>query len=278
MSSTRHSLRWIVIAGAIVTTVLFVPIVLLLSMFVFRDNPGARSLEDAVQAFRNGDTSAVETLGAVVTRPPSGVYQADASGKASISFPPTSQNYGTSAPVTVTHQGDNCWTTTVDFNTAFQQRWSYCIDNGVLTEHKNVTATAWDLGATSITNVSEFACTPPGEIIKAGEQRDHLSTYVCEGTSDSIDGITNSDVTFQSLGIASLEVESTQVPVFHYREIDTLTGPQRGTTTIDYWYSIQDMLLIRMERHIDLRTDSPVGDVTYKEDGEWQLSSLTPAR
>ncbi len=278
MSSTRHSLRWMVIAGAIVTTVLFVPIVLLLSMFVFRDNPGARSLEDALQAFRNGDTSAVESLGAVVTRPPSGVYRADASGKASISFPPTSQNYGASAPVTVTHQGDNCWTTTVDFNTAFQQRWSYCIDNGVMTEHKNVTSTAWDLGATSITNVSEFACTPPGEIIKAGEQRDQLSTYVCEGTSDSIDGITNSDVTFKSFGIASIEVESTQVPVFHYRETDALTGPQRGTTTIDYWYSVQDMLLIRMERHIDLRTDSPVGDVTYKEDGEWQLSSLTPAR
>lgn len=278
MSSTRHSLRWIVIAGAIVTTVLFVPIVLLLSMFVFRDNPGARSLEDALQAFRNGDTSAVETLGAVVTRPPSGVYQADASGKASISFPPTSQNYGTSAPVTVTHQGDNCWTTTVDFNTAFQQRWSYCIDNGVLTEHKNVTSTAWDLGATSITNVSEFTCTPPGEIIRAGEQRDQISTYVCAGTSDTITGITNSDVAFQSLGIASLEVELTQVPVFHYREIDTLTGPQRGTTIIDYWYSIQDMLLIRMERHIDLRTASPVGDVAYKEDGEWQLSSLTPTR
>jgi len=147
-----------------------------------------------------------------------------------------------------------------------------------MTEQKNVTSTAWDLGAASITNVSEFTCSPPGEIIKAGEQRDQLSTYVCEGTSDTIAGITTSDVTFQSLGIALLEVESNQVPVFHYREIDTLTGPQRGITTLDYWYAAQDMLLVRMERHVDLRTDSPVGDITYKEDGEWQLSSLTPTR
>ena len=66
------------------------------------------------------------------------------------------------------------------------------------------------------------------------------------------------------------------MPVFHYRETDTLTGPQRGTTTLDYWYAVQDMLLIRMERHVDLRTNSPVGDITYKEDGELQLSSLTP--
>jgi hypothetical protein len=278
MSSKRHSLRWIVIAGAIPASVLLVSVIVLLSMFVFRANPGARSLDDALQAFRNGDSSAFETLGAVVTRPPYGVYQADASGRASISFPPTSQNYGASVPITVTYQGDNCWTTTVDFNTAFQQRWSYCIDNGVMTEHRNVTSTSWDLGAASITNVSVFTCTPPGQIIKTGEQRDQVSTYVCEGTSDTIAGITNSYVTFQYLGIASLQIESTQVPTFHYRETDTLTGPQRGTTNIDYWYSVQDMLLIRMERHVDLRTESPVGDVTYKEGGEWQLSSLTPAR
>jgi len=247
-------------------------------MFVFRDNPGAKSFDDALQAFREGDPSEIESIGAVVVRPPAGVYQSDASGKASISFPPTSQNYGTLAPVTVTHQGDNCWTTTVDFNTAFQQRWNYCIDNGVLTEHSNHTTTSWDLGATSITNLSEFNCSPPGEIIKTGERRDEVSTYICTGTSDSISGTTTSDVTFESLGAESLYINSVATPTFHYRERDILTGPQKGTTTIDYWYSLQDMLLVRMERHINLRTDSPVGEITYKEDGEWQLSSLTPVR
>lgn len=278
MSNSRHPLRWIAITGSIVAALVLLPIIVLVSLFVFRDNPGAKSLDDALQAFRNGDTSAVESLGAVVTRPPAGVYRADASGKASISFPPTSQSYGASAPITVTHQGDNCWTTAVDFNTAFQQRWDYCIDNGVLTEHGNHTVTGWDLGATSITNVSEFICTPPGAIIKTGERRDEVSTYSCIGTSDSINGTTDSAVMFESLGTASLEIDAVDLPTFHYRESDTLSGPQRGTTTIDYWYSVQDMLLVRMERHINLRTESPVGEVTYKEDGEWQLSSLTPTR
>lgn len=278
MSNSRRSLRWIAITGSIIAALVLLPIIVLVSLFVFRDNPGAKSLDDALQAFRNGDTSAVESLGAVVTRPPAGVYRADASGKASISFPPTSQSYGASAPITVTHQGDNCWTTTVDFNTAFQQRWDYCIDNGVLTEHGNHTVTGWDLGATSITNVSEFICTPPGAIIKSGERRDEVSTYSCTGTSDNIDGTTDSAVTFESLGTASLEIDAVALPTFHYRESDTLSGPQRGTTTIDYWYSVQSMLLVRMERHINLRTESPVGEVTYKEDGEWQLSSLTPTR
>ena len=278
MSDSRHSLRWIAIAGSIVATLVLIPIIVLVSLFVFRDNPGAKSLDDALQAFRDGDTSAVESIGAVDVRPPAGVYRADASGKASISFPPTSQSYGASAPVTVTHQGENCWTTTVDFNTAFQQRWDYCIDNGVLSEHGNHTTTGWDLGATSITNVSEFNCSPPGEIIKTGERRDEVSTYTCTGTSDSIDGTTTSVVTFESLGATSLDIDSSATPTFHYRESDVLSGPQKGTTTIDYWYSVQDMLLVRMERHINLRTDSPVGEVTYKEDGEWQLSSLVPTR
>ncbi len=278
MSASRHSLRWIVITGSIVAALVIIPIIVLFSMFLFRDNPGAKSFDDALQAFRAGDPSKIESIGAVVVRPPAGVYQSDASGKASISFPPTSQNYGTFAPVTVTHQGDNCWTTSVDFNAAFQQRWNYCIDNGVLTEHGNQTTTSWDLGAASITNISTFICSPPGEIIKMGERREEVSTYTCTGTSDSISGTTTSDVTFESLGAESLDINSVATPTFRYRETNRLTGPQKGTTTIDYWYSLQDMLLLRMERHINLRTDSPVGEITYKEDGEWQLSSLTPVR
>lgn len=278
MSASPHSLRWITITGSIVAALVFVPIIVLFSMFVFRDNPGAKSFDDALQAFRDGDPSKIESIGAVVVRPPAGVYQSVASGKASISFPPTSQNYGTFAPVTVTHQGTNCWTTSVDFNTAFQQRWNYCIDNGVLTEHSNQTTTSWDLGAASITNISTFICSPPGEIIKMGERREGVSTSTCIGTSDSISGTTTSAVTFESLGAESLNINSVATPTFHYRETDLLTGPQKGTTIVDYWYSLQDMLLLRMERHINLRTDSPVGEITYKEDGEWQLSSLTPVR
>jgi hypothetical protein len=278
MSASRHSLRWIVITGSIVGALVIIPIFVLFSMFVFRDNPGAKSFDDALQAFRAGDPSKIESIGAVVVRPPAGVYQSDASGKASISFPPTSQNYGTFAPVTVTHQGDNCWTTSVDFNAAFQQRWGYCIEDGVLTEHSNQTTTSWDLGAASITNISTFICSPPSEIIKTGERREEVSTSTCIGTSDSISGTTTSAVTFESLGAESLDINSVATPTFHYRETDLLTGPQKGTTIVDYWYSLQDMLLLRMERRINLRTDSPVGEITYKEDGEWQLSSLTPVR
>lgn len=278
MSRSRHSLRWIIITGSVVASILIIPLLILLSMFIFRDSPGPRSLEDALQAFREGDSSAIESKGVVIARPASGVYRARASGRASISFPPTSQKYGEIAPVTITHVGDNCWTITVDFTEAFQQRWNYCIDDGVLTEHANFTTTRWDLGATSLTNRSTFDCSPPGAIIRPGILRDVISRYTCTGTSDNIEGSTNSDVTFESLGTATLMIDGSTIPTFHYRETDALSGSQRGSTVIDYWYAVSDLLLIRMERRIDIRTESPIGDVTYEESGEWQLDSLAPSR
>jgi len=68
------------------------------------------------------------------------------------------------------------------------------------------------------------------------------------------------------------------VPTFHHIEVDTLEGPQRGTTRIDYWYAVESFLLVRMERTVKLRTDSPVGEVTFSETGSWQLRSMEPLR
>ena len=80
------------------------------------------------------------------------------------------------------------------------------------------------------------------------------------------------------VGPEVLDVDGTSVPTFHYREDDVLTGAQRGTTRTDFWYSVDSFLLVAMDRSIDLRTDSPVGTVTYTEDGSWRLASLTPLR
>lgn len=57
-----------------------------------------------------------------------------------------------------------------------------------------------------------------------------------------------------------------------------LTGAQRGTTKVEYWYSAEGFDLVRMARDIDLKTNSPVGDITYRENDEWRLASQTPQR
>ncbi len=278
MPNTRPSFRWITIAGLLLAAVIFIPVIVLFTLFVVRENPGPQSLDDAIHSFRSQSETSVKEPETTVIRPAAGVYGSVASGTASISFPATSQKYGNVVPVTVTHTGANCWSTSVDFNSAYQQRWDYCFDAGYLVENGNYTSTRWDFGVTSITNRSSFICQPPGRIMKASEDQSEDSTYTCLGTSDSIDGTTTSEVRFTFIGHEALDIDSVAVPTIHYQENDTLTGAQRGSTSTDYWYSVNDLLLVRMERHLELRTDSPIGDITYTEDGQWKLSSILPNR
>ena len=263
----------IVLLGAVV-----VVSIVGVSVWMGRERPGARSLEDALRDFRNGDAGAIDALGAVARRPQAGVYAATGAGHASIDIPPVSQSYGATIPVTVRHIGDDCWSTRVDFNTAYAQTWDYCLVDGQVVENANHTSTRWDFGFTTIEERTEFVCSPPSVIVRSGERRNDGSSSTCTGSNSSIGGSTTSAVTITMLGAEPIDVGGTVVAAFHFREDDRLTGAQRGTTAIDYWYSVESFLLLRMERSNQLRTDSPIGSVTYAEDGALQLSSLEPAR
>lgn len=264
--------RW-VIRGVIGAAGLFVVLVaVVVGTFLFRENPGAKSVDEALLEFREANPAFDVTL----QQPLPGVYEATGAGSASLSFPPASQKYGAVVPVTISPTSANCWLTKVDFNSAYSQQWNYCIENGVLTEHGNVTTTRWDLGALSPTNVATFRCEPPGEIVRPEFTVGAKVNYRCIGTSSEISGETISDVTFEALGREMLMIGSENVEAFHFREIDALTGPQNGTTQIDYWYDTKNLLLLKLVRTVSLRTDSPVGDITYKENGEVTLLTRIP--
>lgn len=266
-----------IVAVVVLGTVVVVAIVGV-SVWMGRERPGARSLEDALREFRNGNAGAIESIGAVVGRPPVGVYLASGAGRASIDFPPASQSYGATIPVTVRHQGDDCWSTQVDFNSAYSQTWDYCATDGAVSELANHTSTRWDFGFTTIDEHTDFVCDPPGSIVRAGERRDAVSSYSCAGRNSSVGGSTTSSVEFTMVGAESIDIGGAPTPTFHYREVDRLSGAQRGTTTIDYWYAVDSFLLVRMTRTNELHTDSPIGSITYSETGSLQLQSLEPAR
>lgn len=278
MGTARRPLRSLAIGAAVIGGTVTLVALVLASLFVLRDRPGARSFDDALEEFRSSNPDTSDDLIALVRRPPPGVYLAEASGSMSISFPPTSQEYGATAPVTIRHVGDRCWATIVDFNSAFQQQWDYCITEGTVTETSNRTTTRWDLGAASVTNTATFECAPPGEILRASTRTGDRTEHECTGSSDEIDGITISAVSFEALGPEELLIGGRPVQSVHFREVDLLSGAQRGSTTIDFWYSTEDMLLLGMARRVDLRTASPVGDITYKENGSWTLMSRDPSR
>ena len=277
MTFARRSLKWLLATAVVIGAIATVALISLVSSYLFREHPGARSVDDALAEFRTSGTID-RSIGAEASLPPEGVYTAAGDGTASISFPPASQDYGAVVPVTITHQGDMCWSSTVAFNTAFEQTWTYCIVDGALVERGDITTVRWDLGPISITNTTIFDCDPTARLVTPGETEGQSTDLVCTGHSDEVEGTSTSQVHFESVGVETLRLSEMSIPTYHFVETDTLTGAQRGTTRIDFWYSVGEFLLVRMERHVDLRTESPVGAIDYSEDGEWQLVSTDVLR
>ena len=58
----------------------------------------------------------------------------------------------------------------------------------------------------------------------------------------------------------------------------TLSGSQAGFERYDMWYSVLDGLPVETVRHVDVKSSSPIGTVTYTENGSYSLTSLTPQR
>ena len=56
----------------------------------------------------------------------------------------------------------------------------------------------------------------------------------------------------------------------------TLSGAQAGTDRNVMWFTAVPALLVRNERTAEVRTDTPIGESTYTETGEFHLVSVDP--
>jgi hypothetical protein len=71
----------------------------------------------------------------------------------------------------------------------------------------------------------------------------------------------------------SLGLLSAPGPGVYELEQTVLRGSPKGHE--DWWFEARTGLPVRMERHIDLATASPLGSINYDESGSWQLASMT---
>jgi hypothetical protein len=251
-------------------------IAIVVAVFVLREDPGAKPVDEAIEEFRTDEDSSSANVDASLT-PPAGVYTATGEGQESLSFPPISQTDGAVMPATVTHHPDGCWTFTLDYNEAHTQTWRYCIDesNRTLVEQGGQTFQRWDLGALTVENTSTFVCDPPAfafdpDAIPATEWNQR-----CEGTNSQTAGVTVSVGPYVFLEAETLTVGGDDIATHHYRQTRTLSGAQTGTQTAEIWIAVDDGLPLRIERAVELDSSSPVGTITYTENGWWQLTSRT---
>ena len=78
------------------------------------------------------------------------------------------------------------------------------------------------------------------------------------------------------VGSESIEVGGETLEAVHIRHDATFSGGQTGNSHTEFWLSTADWMPLRGERDVRVESDSPVGKITYTEQGHWQLTSTEP--
>jgi hypothetical protein len=86
------------------------------------------------------------------------------------------------------------------------------------------------------------------------------------------------DVTYTVVRTASIRIGGTKVGAVHLHIASTQGGQRSGGGTKDQWVQAGTNLVLRLRVHDNVRSPSPVGSVTYKQDYEITMKSLTPKR
>jgi hypothetical protein len=266
---------WIPLAaiGALVV----IGIGVLLVLFITREDPGARSVADAVEDFRSSEEEGSEE-GTSAAGPAPGVYQLDGEGREAISFPPVDQADGAPMPMTVTAGSGQCWTLRIDYNEAHWEDWSLCRDGNSIVETGGRTFQRWDFGVTTINTLSTFTCDPPSLYLDFDAQPGDTVDRSCIGSNDAVEGSTTVAGAVTLVGIETITVEGEDIDAIHLRHDLKVSGSQTGMTETDMWFRASDGLPLRGERRSSIDSDSPVGTIAYTEEGNWQLLSTTPQR
>ncbi len=245
-------------------------------LFVTREDPGPRPVGEAVRDFRASTTMALDPEAG--SGPEPGVYQLVGEGREAISFPPVEQSDGATMPMTISDRSEGCWRVRIDYNEAHWQNWDLCRDGDTVTESTGRTWQRWDFGAAVVDNLSTFTCEPPAVFVVFDAESGTVIERSCMGISEAVSGTATSDGTVTVIGNETVPIDGEEVEAIHLRYRNDFSGAQTGQEDLELWLSIADGLPLRGERTVTIDSDSPVGTVTYTEEGTWSLRSTVPDR
>jgi hypothetical protein len=240
-------------------------------------NRGAHevSIDHAVDDFRK-QHGASSTSGFL--RPPAGVYTYTGTGSERLSLLDTTQHWGPGIPVTVVGDDTDCWTYRVDYSSNHWQSTRYCRNGRVLEQTGETTYQSFDFVAMKVSDTNLTACRPPIDRVRVDAEPGEQWDARCTGRSTSRGTEFVAEGTETYVGIDQIRVGEARVPAYHYRIARELSGSQTGSERYDMWYSVLDGLPVQTDRHVVVHSPSPIGTVTYTENGRYTLSSLVPRR
>ena len=211
-----------------------------------------------------------------VRRPEPGIYRYEGTGTEALSTPPLSQTQGPEMPATVEWLDEGCWSLRIDYSSNHWQRWDYCPTGDDVTETGGQTWQRWMIGTTAITNLSTFRC-EASVTMAADPEPDQEWPQRCTGTGEAVEGPTVSEGPHRFDGEETLDVGGDAVLTQRYVGERSMSGAQTGTERSTTWFDVDTGLPVRNERTLEVRTDTPIGQSTYTETGEFHLLDRRPA-
>lgn len=234
------------------------------------------SIDDAKRRFEK-DSSTLPAQPHVL-RPPAGVYTYVGKGNEHLSFPPKNQAQGPNMPATVTHRANGCWVLRIDYSSNHWQTFDYCPRGKGLAETGGQTFERFDFVATKVDTTATVTCVPEAPTVLPDMQPGQRWDQRCTGTNTAISGQLTTSGPYTFVGQESVDVGDTSVPAYHFHQERTLTGAQTGTQRADLWFDTRTGMPLRNEHKLVVRSDSPIGKITFTETGNYVLASLTPQR
>ncbi len=271
-TSSRHPWRYVLIGLAVLLAVGA-------AVFAYRwSQRGAdeASTSDLLEQFRDGE--GVGGSDGEFLQPSTGVYTYEATGSEKLSLLDTTQEWGPTMPASITSDGDGCWTWHVEYNTNHWQEQDLCADGNRLLETGGTSMQRFDFGAFTTVDTVVAVCEPPGEAIRADAEPGDTWSQSCVGRNEERDTEVTTAGTNTFVGAEEIEIGGETVATLHYLIRRTLSGDQTGEESTERWYSVKDGMLLRVTSDITVETPSPLGDVTFTQQGEFELESLTPDR
>jgi hypothetical protein len=219
-----------------------------------------------------------DSIGSLGNRPAPGVYRFTGSGTDRLSLPPLSQPEGPTMPGTVSLVGSDCWTFRIDYSSHHWQTWDFCDRGGTLVETGGAVWQLWSIGPINVTNMTTLRCTRTSTWIPSHLVAGSSWRTSCGGTSTAVHGPMTTAGSDRYVRTVTMKIGGRPVAAEYFRQVRKDSGAQRGTEVSSVWLEEGNGLPLRLTENIEVVTGTPFGTSTYRQQGVFQLKSLSPLR
>jgi len=164
--------------------------------------------------------------------------------------------------------GGSCFVMTLGVRPGYKDIMSLCVVDGALVQYTGSREQTFNLPNGNVK--TDTKCLP-GDFFHAlalPPVAERKWVHQCFGNNaDGKTGGSGFDAKGDYVWVADeiVPVNGRDVPSRHYRESRTVTGSQTGSNTADWYFSLEDAMLVRWSRDIAVEYPSQIGAIDYTE-------------